>query len=123
MAALSSVPTICRPFASTKANKRRSTDMPIKYASTPQLHYGQQSGGNVWARFPQGSRPIATLADLAPVIGIKRDGQQKYVWARNGSIRELGRRKNWKDGSGARTATVPTIAWRGGPSRRGRKDE
>src|SRR5262245_50752823 len=122
-AALSSVPIFCRRFASTKANKRRSTDVPIKYASTPQLQYGPQQAANPWARLPQGSQPMSSLPDYTPCIVHESNGQAHYAMKRRESVRKLAPFRNWKTGetSWREDGTqIHAVAWRPIPPRQKR---
>jgi hypothetical protein len=74
--------------------------MPIKYASTPQLRYGQQTNNNVWTRFPANARPI----DSAPTMGAQPvkvfDPSGKSYWALHhcGAWRGLSPQKDFKTG-------------------------
>jgi len=97
--------------------------MPIKYASTPQLHYGQQQAANPWARLPQGSQPMSSLPDYQPCIAIERNGQQHYGMARRGIVKKLAPFRDWKTGATSWRedgTQIDAVAWRPIPPRQKR---
>jgi len=76
--------------------------MVLKYASTPQLHYGGNQGSvsDVWRRFPEGARPIATAPETAtPIVVYEPNGTGHWALHHNGAWRKLAPFKDFRDGS------------------------
>jgi len=74
----------------------------LKYASTPQLSYAQQGGGDKYQnRFPAGSQPIATAPQMSsqPVIVYESNGQAHWALFHNNGWQALKPFKDFKTGS------------------------
>src|SRR5215813_7600208 len=73
----------------------------IKYASTPQLHYGPRQSANPWTRFPQGSQPItsAPTQSATPIVVYESNGQGHWALYHNDGWRKLSPFKDHKSGA------------------------
>jgi len=73
--------------------------MSLKYASTPQLHYGRQGSDNWRSRFPADARRISEAPPNQVVWAIEPNGQGSLAHYRGGSWRKLAQVKDWKTGA------------------------
>ena len=65
--------------------------MALKYASTPQLKYGNQWGGSRFtSRLPAGVQPIRTAPTTSQAIVVyETNGRPRWALNHNGAWREL----------------------------------
>jgi len=76
--------------------------MVLKYASTPQVNFGGNQGSvsDVWRRFPEGARPIATAPETAtPLIVYEPNGTGHWAMQYSGAWRKLAPFKDWRTGA------------------------
>jgi hypothetical protein len=75
--------------------------MSIRYARTPQVHYGNGQGSNPWARFPQGAQPIASAPQRTaqPIIVYEPNGTGHWALHHGNGWKKLSPFRNSKDGS------------------------
>jgi hypothetical protein len=78
--------------------------MVLKYADTPQLHYGGQQS-DPWKRFPQGSQPIATAPAASATPLLIYDATGKGYWA-------LRHRDGWQKLSPYKDHVTGAVSWR-----------
>ena len=78
--------------------------MALKFTDKPFTARGNQSD-NVWNRFPEGTRPIASAPQdtASPVIVYTADGKGEWAMHYSGAWRKLAPFKDFRDGS---------ISWR-----------
>jgi len=77
--------------------------MTLKFSNKSQLNDGGNQGSvaNIWRRFPQGARPIATAPErtATPIVVHEASGASHWALHHNGAWRKLAPFKDYRDGS------------------------
>src|ERR1700746_1244970 len=79
--------------------------MSIKYASTPQVHYGPRQSASPWARFPQGAQSIASAPQQSAIPVQVHEANGKTHWA-------LYHRNEWQKLAPFKDPKSGAVTWR-----------